>query len=162
MSTGTLYKVESNLLNRNDVIALARRAGVTADDLAVQKPTLLKDTPFERHIERTDGKVVRLLKAQDTKYGVLVNPINFSPSGPTEIDALLANLETGMPIPEDEPVMIFRAQDRYAMAAIETYVRLVTSDGNAIDPRTANSAQERFMSFQVFANTFPERMKTPS
>lgn len=162
MNTGQLFKVDSQLLSRDQVVALARRAALTADDLANPKPVILKDTPFERHIERADGRVVRLVKVQDTKYGVLWEPVRNHPSGEGNIDGALANLTTGMPIPDDEPVMIFRGQDRHALAAIETYCRTVTNEGTSIDEKSAPSAGERFMAFQTFAIEHPERMKDPT
>jgi hypothetical protein len=158
MNTSPLFKVDTNLLTRDQIIALARRAEITADDLSPPLPNILRDNLVERHIERKDNRVVRLIKIQDSKYGVLLEPVHGAAGTYT---GSLANLTTGMPIPSDEPVMIFRGQDTYAMAAIETYVRTVTGEGNAIDPRTADSAQERFMAFQTFASSHPDRMKRP-
>ncbi len=36
-------------------------------------------------------------------------------------------------IPEDEPVMLFRAQDKYAAGAVEFYANLIASDPDATD-----------------------------
>lgn len=156
MSTGTIFKTESNLLTRDQVAALARRAGITPEDLKTPAPVVLKDLAHERHIERHDGNIIRVYKLGDGKIGACYEML---PSG--EARLRITSMASGKGKNDDEPIMIFRAQDRYAIAAIETYVRLVTADGNAVDPRTANSAHECFMAFQAFANEHPERMKTP-
>lgn len=143
-------------LTRDQVVTLARMAEVTADELASPLPLVVRETRTERHIERVDGNVVRVLKTQDKKYGVVVHiEGNFAA-------AQLANLETGMEIPLDEPIMIFRAKDVHALAAIETYCRVVTADGTTVEPQTANSAQERFMEFQQFAIDHADRMRVPT
>jgi hypothetical protein len=156
MNSTSLFKTESNVLTRDQVADLARRAGLTADDLKNPSPKVVKDLAHERHIERPDGNIVRVYKLGDGKIGACYEVL---PSG--EARLRVTSMASGNGKPDDEPIMIFRAQDRYAITAIETYARIVTSDGNAVDPRTADSAQACFMAFQAFANEHPERMKIP-
>lgn len=156
MQKAMLYDVGGKTLTRDQIAEAARRAGLTAEDLAPPSPVVVKETAFERHIERSDGRIVRLLKLTDAKYGVLVEPAG------SEARGQIANMVTGVPIPADEPIMIFRAQDRHALAALETYCRVVTADGTAVSPQTAHSAQERFMLFQDFQASLPQRVKTPT
>lgn len=146
-----------HILDRDTIVDLARRAGVTHEELTERKPVILKDSKYERHISRVDGKVVRLLILQDSKYSALVDPLEGGSHR-----ARLANLLTGMPIPDDEPVMIFRAQDALATAAINEYVLAVTNKGDATHPMTVETAAARLEAFQMFQRAHPERVKLPS
>lgn len=140
-------------LSRETIIMLARQAKVTAEELS--GPTVLKDCPDYLELRMPDGQRRRIYRIpNDTKYGV---------SAPPHRDGvLLANLETGKEIPIDEPVMIFRAQDKHALTAIEAYARVVENAGNVVRQMTGPSAAERFMAFSRFQQDHPERVKEPS
>lgn len=142
-------------VSREEAIKLARHYGLHDDDIyPVAK--IVRENQFERQILRTDGVTVRVLKLQDAKYGCLVEPEGQFTRG------RLANLETGYPIPDDEPTFIMRAQDVYAAGAVEHYARSVEGAGTAVDSMTTPTASEAFMQFTDFARVHPERMKKPS
>jgi len=67
----------------------------------------------------------------------------------------LVNRETDRPISEDEPVMIFRGQDKHAVSVLEYYQKLC-KDANHRD-----SVDERIKAFKEFAREHHGRMKEP-
>jgi hypothetical protein len=67
----------------------------------------------------------------------------------------LANRASEEVIPDDEPVMIFRARDRHAHEAILNYAR------NCENAHHAAVVMERARQFADFAEKNPERMKEP-
>ena len=78
---------------------------------------------------------------QDPKYGIKNNK--------------LVNMATGKPIPDDEPVMIFRAKDRKASDAIYDYVKKCENEEHR------NAARDRWVEFRKFAENNPNQMKEP-
>jgi hypothetical protein len=64
----------------------------------------------------------------------------------------IINRETGKEIPPDEPVMMFRGQDPYAMQLIEQY-------RDSLPPAEQAPRHERVLAFSGFAAAWPERMK---
>lgn len=83
-----------------------------------------------------------MLKSQEPKY-------DMNPQGK------LYNRNSGNVIPDDEPVMIFRARDRHAAKAIQYYLSLC-SDENHKDVVAGRHAD-----FARFAVEHPDRMKEP-
>ncbi len=80
-----------------------------------------------------------MLPSQEPKYGIR--------------DGQIVNRRSGVPIPDDEPVFIFRAKDRPA-------VRILTAYFSAIeDPEHARTVAARLDDFKRFAREHPERMK---
>lgn len=67
----------------------------------------------------------------------------------------LVNRQSGEAIPDDEPVMIFRARDQRAASAIAFYYRGVIDD----EHRTAVGL--RLAQFNAWAEAHPDRMKEP-
>ncbi len=61
-------------------------------------------------------------------------------------------------IPEDEPVMLFRAQDTYARAALSSYVETIRNDPNATPEalEVANIVAQHELLFSAW-----ETKKTP-
>jgi|GEM_PF-2859418 len=153
---GAMVQHKGIVLTKAEIADLARRAGLTAEDLEPPLPRVVRDKKYEVHIERTDGVVVRVARFQDAKYGVLIEP------HPPGFTINLANLTTGMPIPNDEPVFVLRGQDKLALTAIETYCRSVTDNSTAVNERSGPTAHAAFMAFQEFAQTHPDRMKMPT
>lgn len=78
---------------------------------------------------------------QDPKYGIR--------------DNRLVNMATGEPIPDDEPVMIFRAKDVHAGFAIFEYAR------KCCDADHRDAVAARYVEFRNFARDNPDRMKEP-
>lgn len=67
----------------------------------------------------------------------------------------IVNRSTGVAIPDDEPVIIFRAQDRNAADAISAYLCVCK------DPDHRAVVKSRLLDFNAFAAAHPERMKEP-
>ncbi|MDA8350897.1 MAG: hypothetical protein M0038_19250 [Pseudomonadota bacterium] len=67
-------------------------------------------------------------------------------------DGRIVNRRTGQPIPDDEPVFIFRAKDRRALTALTAYYAAL------VDPKHAKAVAARIESFKAFAAKHPERM----
>ena len=88
------------------------------------------------------------VKTQDPKYDIEIDA-----SGPET--ARLVNAATGKPIPDDEPIMIWRAQDKKAVGHIWNYAD--TCD----NPTHCRIVEERAADFEAFAAEHPERMKEP-
>lgn len=80
-------------------------------------------------------------KTQDPKYGIK--------------DHKLVNMKTGKPIPKDEPVMIFRAQDINASDAIYLYGQ------SCSDKVHAKAVLKRWEAFTNFCAENEDRMKEP-
>lgn len=72
----------------------------------------------------------------------------------------IINRATLVAIPDDEPIMIFRAKDVRARLALRTYAdSVVETNGRAMNHR--NSSFDRYQAFIDFADKHPERMKEP-
>lgn len=80
---------------------------------------------------------------------------NQSPKYTTDGFSII-NRESGKPIPQDEPILILRAQDRYAADNINYMINCADrgSDHEAV-------LKERLKHFQKFRDDHPERMKEP-
>lgn len=65
------------------------------------------------------------------------------------------NRLSGEEIPGEEPVMLFRARDKHALAALLFYQKQVS------DPHHVMAVQNRIVAFQAFADAYPDRMKEP-
>lgn len=70
-------------------------------------------------------------------------------------DTKVINRITGEAIPDDEPIMIFRARDVHALDVIAHYRRLCSDEGHK---RVVN---DRWHDFNRFAEAHPDRMKEP-
>ena len=82
-----------------------------------------------------------MLPSQEPKYGIR--------------DGRIINRQTGEPIPDDEPIFVFRAKDRLT-------VRILTAYFSAIeDPEHARAVAARLEDFKRFAREHPERTKDP-
>lgn len=138
---------------RDEVIEMALELGITAEELTPPRPRIVNDSALSRVVAKRDGSNVLLRKFQDAKYGVY-DELS------TDV-AYLANLETGEIIPRDEPTFILRAQDKYAIGAIQEYCRLVTADGTAGNEMTGPTAHAAVEAFSQFRDAHPRRMKRP-
>jgi hypothetical protein len=65
------------------------------------------------------------------------------------------NRVSGEAIPDDEPVMIFRARDRRSLPMIDFYLSICT------DPHHQQAIRDVIEDFEAFARDHPERMKEP-
>lgn len=61
----------------------------------------------------------------------------------------------GVPVPDDEPLFIFRAQDRHALSILTAYNCLCRN----LDYKA--NVTKSIKDFQAFAEKFPERMIEP-
>ena len=67
----------------------------------------------------------------------------------------LINRHTRVPIPNDEPVFVFRAKDALAVRALTAYFASIENKAHA------KAVAARIEAFKAFAQNHPERMKMP-
>ena len=84
----------------------------------------------------------KIIPTQDPKYGI-------------NEYGQICNLETGVPIPPDEPIFILRAKDILAEQTIG-YYRTMISESNHID-----AIEHRCADFRRFRNNNPGKMRAP-
>lgn len=65
------------------------------------------------------------------------------------------NRVSGEPIPDDEPVILFRARDWHSLDVLNFYRQIVA------DPHHIQAIEDRISEFEAFAEAHPERMKEP-
>ncbi|MDP2901783.1 MAG: hypothetical protein Q8N96_01545 [Methylovulum sp.] len=88
------------------------------------------------------GWRLNMLKTQEPKYAV--NNIG-----------RIVNRSSGEIIPDDEPVMIFRARDKNAAFVISYYAKICA------DEKHQAAVKSRLHDFVDFAHQNPEKMKEP-
>ena len=71
------------------------------------------------------------------------------------LDGKIVNRKSGKEVPEDEPLFIFRAQDKKALAALVAYSLVV----DKLEHRA--QIQKDIEDFRAFQEKHPERMKEP-
>ena len=67
----------------------------------------------------------------------------------------IVNRASGEAIPDDEPIMIFRARDIHARATLMHYFTRVNNENHA------SVVLDRLQDFQKFRTDHPDRMKEP-
>lgn len=77
------------------------------------------------------------------------------PKYDVNIDGQLFSRASGDPIPDDEPVFIFRARDRRAVKALIGYL------DDLPNGQHADAVEARIVDFRRYAEKHPERMKEP-
>ena len=77
------------------------------------------------------------------------------PKYTTSTDGKLINRITGKAIPDDEPVMIFRAKDAKSMFALQAYLDVCNNIGHRA------TIKRRMAEFKDFADANPGLMKEP-
>ena len=70
-------------------------------------------------------------------------------------DGRLVNAITRIPIPQDEPIFIFRAQDRHAVHFLRQYWWICKNEMHK------EQVYACLCEMQAFAEKYPERMKEP-
>lgn len=89
----------------------------------------------------TEGVKAEMLISQEPKYTIR--------------NGRIVNRASGEPIPDDEPVFIFRARDKLAVGALLAYsMKGLTGNHYA-------AVRKRVKHFRAFASRHPERMKIP-
>lgn len=76
-------------------------------------------------------------------------------------DNCIYNVASGEMIPEDEPCMVFRARDIWAVYAIEQYLSDIELGIGEKDTPHVTAVKERIAAFRRFAKEHPDRMKEP-
>jgi len=71
------------------------------------------------------------------------------------VDGRFVNRLSGEAIPDDEPVIIFRARDKHALEVLRYYHSLVADDHHK------QAIADRFDEFQAFRRDHGDRMKEP-
>lgn len=97
---------------------------------------------YERQPDQPGEIVFGLSQAQEPKYTVTKH-------------GRLVNRATGVAIPDDEPVFVFRAQDRKAIDALSAYALVVE------DAAHGAVVAQRIAQFRHFQDTHPTRTKEP-
>ncbi len=92
------------------------------------------------------------MKAIDPKFHIETDT-------PDEQKISIVKTSNGEPIPDDEPLMLFRARDRNALAMLEYYRALCRVDG--CNDFQDDGVQNRIAAFRQFRIDHPERMKQP-
>jgi len=65
------------------------------------------------------------------------------------------NRVSGEPIPDDEPVIIFRARDRHSVRVLEFYLGLAEDDHHRA------AIMDRIEEFETYRNNNPGKVKEP-
>jgi hypothetical protein len=100
----------------------------------------------------SSGAKPLVFKTQTPKYD-----INVTVNSDGEVtDAYLINSATGIGIPADEPIMLFRAKDKMAIPAIMFYQ--IPLDGA---PFQYAEIEKILDAFKAYAEQHPELMKEP-
>jgi hypothetical protein len=89
------------------------------------------------------------MKIIDRKYGIVV--------GPTGEPIIIKN--NGAPIPDDKPLILFRARDRLALPMLEAYRAICLADG--VTQYQIDALDLVIGDFAKFAGENPDRMKQP-
>ncbi len=74
-------------------------------------------------------------------------------------DFAIVKTSNGDPIPDDEPLILFRARDRNAVLMLLEYRRLCVADG--CNDFQLDGIDDRIAAFVEFKTAHPERMKQP-
>lgn len=70
-------------------------------------------------------------------------------------DGRFVNRVSGEAIPDDEPVIIFRARDKHAPPVLVAYLNMVS------DPHHRRAVTDRIGEFQAYREANPDRLKEP-
>ena len=81
-------------------------------------------------------------KTQDRKYGL-------------NNEGRLCNIATGKPIPDDEPIFIFRAKDAVSEQTLHYYLTMAVTEDHK------SAIRQRIQDFKDFRVNNPDRMKAP-
>jgi len=73
----------------------------------------------------------------------------------------IINEASGLPVPDDEPCMVFRARDIWAVHAIESYLSDIELGIGEKDTPHVTAVKERIEAFRRFARDNRDRMKEP-
>jgi len=65
------------------------------------------------------------------------------------------NRVSGEPIPDEEPVILFRARDKHALPVLMAYLDMVS------DPHHRQAVMDRLDEFSAYRAAYPERLKEP-
>lgn len=70
-------------------------------------------------------------------------------------DGYFVNRVSGEKIPQDEPVILFRARDQHSLSVLKFYESLIT------DQHHRAALIDKIGEFRSFKNNHPDRMKEP-
>jgi hypothetical protein len=71
----------------------------------------------------------------------------------------IVNTSTGLPIPDDEPLFLFRARDNLATTALSYYARRCEDDGCTYSQ--VEGVRDALSKFLAFKRQHPDKMKQP-
>lgn len=95
-------------------------------------------------------------KAVDAPFGLTIEQ---EPKYTVNDDGRIINRVTGIAIPDDEPIMLFRAKDTNAIEGVRRY-------GDRLNEKRGNNQHQvtvfqRYQAFIAFKEQHPERMREP-
>lgn len=73
-------------------------------------------------------------------------------------DDHIFNLVSGEKIPDDEPLFLFRARDKFALVVLNHYLKTCTTECNDLH---IEGIKQTIRKFEEFCEKHPERMKQP-
>lgn len=76
-----------------------------------------------------------------------------------QVKGAIINVQSGLPIPEEEPIFILRAQDMAAMPTLEAYRKFVGELPGTEEH--LKSLELLIGQFRQYVWDFPDRIKTP-
>lgn len=129
--------------------------------------TLLDQVDFTAHACSPTSVVAAVLPTQviDNARASLAAPFGLPLTQETKytVDDFgrIVNRETGVPIPDDEPVMLFRAKDDLARVAVLKYADTVAEEGGTNSSKHAATCFERYQRFVLFREQHRDRMRKP-
>jgi hypothetical protein len=97
------------------------------------------------------------MKPIDPKYSIDIRPIRRK--GSADLEPVIVKTATGEPIPDDEPLILFRARDRHALEMLFFYRHLCEQD--QCTDFHLDGIENRLAAFKGFREKHPERMKQP-
>lgn len=69
-------------------------------------------------------------------------------------------IDVGDTIPPDEPVILFRAQDRFFLTVLQYYAKLLTQNEN-VDPQIPAAIQQHYLAAREWQAANPDKVKEP-
>jgi hypothetical protein len=96
------------------------------------------------------------VSGQSTSVGVKMRQIDLKYH--TDGTAIIKSTN-GQVVPEEEPMILFRARDWLAVPLLEYYRKLCVADG--CNDHQMGLVDQRIQEFKTFIQNYPERMKQP-
>jgi len=100
-----------------------------------------------------------MLKTQEPKYDVSIGLDHLKVEEGSTLEGRIFNRETGIAIPDDEPVFILRAKDRAALGTLRNYLENSRTVGASEEH--LHIVQGRINDFDKFRSDHQDRVTIP-